>query len=80
MLPGVLHCGGGPGPADVDWTEAIRAWVEDDQAPERLLASKQGEAGETVMTRPVCPYPQAAVYDGVGDPNDESSFSCQNPS
>ena len=80
MLPGVLHCGGGPGPADVDWAEAIRAWVEDDRAPERLLASKQSEAGETVITRPVCPYPQAALYDGTGDPNDESSFSCQNPS
>ena len=80
MLPGVLHCAGGPGPDRVDWVEAIRAWVEDGQAPERLLASKLGEDDEVAMTRPVCPYPQVAVYDGSGDPNDEGSFACAIPS
>lgn len=79
MLPGVLHCAGGPGPDRVDWVEAIRAWVEDGQAPERLLASKLGEDGEVTMTRPVCPYPQTAVHDGAGDPNDEASFTCADP-
>ena len=33
-----------------------------------------------MMTRPVCPYPQVAVYDGSGDPNDEASFACEIPS
>ena len=80
MLPGVLHCAGGPGPDRVDWVEAIRAWVEDGQAPERLLATKLGEDDEVTMTRPVCPYPQVAVYDGSGDPNDEASFACAIPS
>ncbi len=80
MLPGVLHCAGGPGPDRVDWVEAIRAWVEDGQAPERLLASKMGEDDAVTMTRPVCPYPQVAVYDGSGDPNDEASFACEIPS
>ena len=51
MLPGVLHCGGGPGPDQVDWMEAIRAWVEDGQAPERLVASQLDESGAATMTR-----------------------------
>ena len=76
MLPGVLHCAGGPGPDRVDWVEAIRAWVEEGRAPERLLASKLGRDGQPAMTRPLCPYPQVAVYDGTGNPNDEASFAC----
>ena len=79
MLPGVLHCAGGPGPDRVDWVEAIRAWVEDGSAPERLVASKYAPDGTSTMTRPVCPYPQVAVYDGTGDPNDEASFACAAP-
>ena len=79
MLPGVLHCAGGPGPDRVDWVEAIRAWVEDGQAPGRLLATKLGEDDAVTMTRPVCPYPQVAVYDGTGDPNDAASFACAVP-
>ncbi len=79
MLPGVLHCAGGPGPDKVDWIEAIRAWVEEGRAPERLVASAIDATGSTTLTRPVCPYPQAAVYDGSGDPNDEASFTCRRP-
>ncbi len=79
MLPGVLHCSGGPGPSQVDWIEAIRAWVEEGHAPEQLVAHKVGDSQEIVMTRPVCPYPQVAIYDGQGDSNDAGSFSCQLP-
>ena len=79
MLPGVLHCAGGPGPDRVDWVEAIRAWVEDGHAPERLLASKLDGDGAVTMTRPLCPCPQVAVYDGTGDPDDEASFACAVP-
>ena len=79
MLPGVLHCGGGPGPSQVDWIEAIRGWVEDGGLPERLVANKLASDHGVVMTRPVCPYPEVAVYDGSGDPNAERSFGCQAP-
>ena len=79
LLPGVLHCGGGSGPDAVDWVEAIRAWVEDGQAPERLSAHKLGDDQEVETTRPVCAYPQVAVYDGQGDLNTEDSFACQSP-
>jgi len=73
LLPGVLHCGGGPGPHEVDWLELVREWVENDKAPERVILSKSVD-GKKIMTRPVFPYPQKAVYDGKGNPNKESNF------
>src|SRR5947209_6032554 len=41
MVPGCLHCGGGPGAADVDWLAVIVDWVEHQKAPDRLVASKK---------------------------------------
>jgi hypothetical protein len=73
LLPGVLHCGGGDGPAQLDWIALIRDWVEKNKAPERIIASKNIE-GKEVMTRPLFPYPHEAAYDGKGDSNKESSF------
>jgi feruloyl esterase len=79
VVPGCLHCGGGPGAADVDWLSAIVDWVEKGQAPDRLIASKH-EHGITVMTRPLLPYPECAVYSGSGDPNTADSFTAKPPS
>ena len=78
LLPGVLHCGGGPGPDRVDWVEALRAWVEDGTPPHRLVAHKLDDEGQPTMTRPACPYPESAAYRG-GDPSAESSFACERP-
>ena len=77
MLPGVLHCGGGPGPDRVDWLTAIEDWVERGRPPARLIATKRGSDEESVLTRPVCPYPQVARYDGTGPTEDASSFRCE---
>ncbi|UCG28406.1 MAG: tannase/feruloyl esterase family alpha/beta hydrolase, partial [Bacteroidales bacterium] len=74
MLPGVLHCGGGPGPGQADWLDLVRDWAENGNAPERVIVSKM-KGGEAVMTRPVFPYPGTAIYDGAGDPNTERSFN-----
>ena len=73
LLPGVLHCGGGPGPDDVDWIKLIRDWVENDKAPERVVLSKK-EKDKIVMTRPVFPFPKVAVYGGKGETNLEKNF------
>ena len=73
LLPGVLHCGGGPGPDQVDWLNVIQAWVEEGETPGRLVANKT-QKGKVVLSRPIYPYPRTAVYDGKGDPNQESSF------
>lgn len=73
LLPGVLHCGGGNGPSQVDWIALIRDWVERNNAPEKVITTKI-TGGIEVMSRPVFPYPTEVVYDGKGDPNKESSF------
>ena len=42
-----------------------------------LLASKrEAGAGKVHFTRPLCEYPRWARYDGKGDVNSASSFSC----
>jgi tannase/feruloyl esterase len=76
MMPGVLHCGGGPGADTVDWAAAIDAWVGGNTAPDRLVARKL-EKDQVTRTRPLCPYPQHAVYAGHGSTDDEKSFVCR---
>ena len=77
MLPGVLHCGGGPGPDSADWTSAIVDWVEKGKAPERIVAKKMAADGSVTRSRPLCPYPQHAVYSGTGSTDDEKNFVCK---
>jgi len=72
MVPGCLHCGGGPGAADVDWLSIIVDWVEHSKAPDRIVASKR-ENGKVAMTRPLYPYPAHASFK-QGDPNSADSF------
>jgi len=79
MVPGCLHCGGGPGAADVDWLSVIADWVEHGKAQDRLVASKT-EHGKTLLTRPLYPYPQCAFYGGSGDSNSADSFVVKTPS
>ena len=91
MAPGVQHCAGGPGansfgqdgiPSDAqhDIHEALEQWVEKGTAPDRIIASKFTDPADhskgTVMTRPLCPYPQLAKYKGTGDSNDAANFEC----
>jgi len=78
MVPGCLHCGGGPGASDVDWLSAIVNWVEHQQSPDRLVASKR-EDEKTTVTRPIFPFPQVAFYKGSGDPNKAESFEAKLP-
>ncbi len=73
MVPGMLHCGGGPGAADIDYLTALERWVETGEAPASLLAHKVRTPMPTVRrqprfplapatveyTRPVYPYPLA---------------------
>jgi feruloyl esterase len=49
-------------------------------APEKIIATKDENDLDPVqgvkMTRPLCPYPQEARYNGKGNPNDAASFVC----
>lgn len=76
MMPGVLHCLGGPGPDSVDWAAAIDGWVESGQAPAQIIARK-GNGGNVTRTRPLCPYPQRAVYSGTGSTDQAENFVCK---
>jgi feruloyl esterase len=75
MVPGMAHCRGGPGTNEFDAQKAIEAWVERGVAPDRIEASHR-EDGTVTRTRPLCPYPQTAQYDGTGDTNDTANFVC----
>ena len=76
LMPGVLHCAGGAGPDVADWTAAIVDWVENNKAPDRVVATKSAN-GAVVRSRPLCPYPQKAVYGGSGSTDDERNFACR---
>ena len=78
MAPGVAHCRGGPGPDRFDAVAALERWVEQGEAPDRIIASKV-EDGEVRRSRPLCVYPQVARYDGSGSIDDAANFACVNP-
>jgi len=78
MAPGMTHCAGGDGPSSFDCVTALERWVEQKQPPDRILASHVA-SGKVDRTRPLCPYPQVALYRGSGDQNDAASFVCKNP-
>jgi feruloyl esterase len=76
MAPGMAHCGGGTGPNTFDMQAALEQWVERGVAPERIVATRS-VAGVVDRLRPLCPYPQVAVYKGRGDTNDAANFVCR---
>jgi feruloyl esterase len=98
MVPGMLHCGGGPGPNSFgqslpqatplsnspqhDILSALERWVEQGVPPKRIDAVKyvnDQPAQGVLRTRPLCAYPQQAVYDGSGSTDDAANFRCRKP-
>jgi hypothetical protein len=78
MLPGMTHCAGGIGPDQHDPVTAVIDWVELGKAPELMVAKKITD-GAVTRSRPLCPYPQVARYDGSGSIDDASNFACVVP-
>lgn len=78
MVPGMLHCTGGPGPSSFDMLTALENWVERGQAPDRVIASRVSK-GVADRTRPLCVYPKVAAYSGRGSTDDAANFTCQLP-
>jgi len=78
MVPGMFHCGGGPGPSQFDALATVVDWVEHNRPPARIVATATVD-GKPVRTRPLCPHPQVAKYKGAGSPDEESSFTCAAP-
>ena len=92
MVPGMEHCAGGPGPdhfgqlglPGVKGPESgalgkLQRWVEQGEAPDAILAGKFSKPGDAApsVTRPLCPYPETAHYDGLGDSQAAESFACR---
>ncbi|MCY4013062.1 MAG: tannase/feruloyl esterase family alpha/beta hydrolase [Gammaproteobacteria bacterium] len=91
MVPGMVHCAGGPGAWETDYVEPLVAWREQGTAPDRLvaktpepvemahLAPDESVAQQRRFSRPLCPYPELARYRGEGDKDDAASFDCRAP-
>ena len=79
LAPGMGHCSGGEGPNTFDMVSALEQWVEAGKAPDQIEAS-HATGGRIDRTRPLCPYPQVAVYKGSGSIDDAASFACRSGS
>jgi feruloyl esterase len=78
MVPGMDHCGGGPGPNVFDAFGSLTEWVETGRPPAKISAAHMTN-GKVTMTRPLCPYPQVARYVGHGSTNEAANFACGLP-
>jgi hypothetical protein len=77
MVPGMNHCSGGPATSTFDPLSSVVNWVEKGVAPNSIPASAPAATPWPNRSRPLCPYPQYARYNGTGDINVASNFTCQ---
>ncbi len=92
MVPGMAHCRGGPGPnsfgglstiaspenkidPEHDVLSALVKWVEKGSTPNYIIATHF--TNNTIdRTRPLCPYPKIARWNGSGSSDDANNFTC----
>ena len=58
--------------------DVIEKWRETGVAPDKIISTHR-VAGVVDRTHPSCPYPQATIYKGSGDPYDAANFTCGDP-
>jgi feruloyl esterase len=75
MVPGMGHCGGGTGVNTFDMVTPLDQWVTAGKAPSEVPASRVRN-GVSDRTRPLCAYPQIAIYKGTGSLDDAANFAC----
>jgi feruloyl esterase len=75
MAPGGT---GSKGPSSFDALPYLERWVEHGAPPKSMLAWHKTN-GVVDRTRPLCPYPQHAVYKGSGSTDDAANFRCRRP-
>jgi feruloyl esterase len=82
----MTHCAGGVGPNTFDAVTALEQWVEKGVKPAQIVASRtssglpteaSAKVGAVDRTRPLCPYPQVATWDGKGSIDQAASFVCK---
>ena len=69
---------GSKGPGTFDSLPYLERWVEQGIPPSSILASHVTN-GVVDRTRPLCPYPAFAVYQGSGSTDDAANFKCSDP-
>jgi feruloyl esterase len=71
---------GNPQDPEHDLVAAVDRWVDKGIAPDKIIATKFTDDipanGDVAFTRPLCPYPQVALYKGRGNTNDAANFQC----
>jgi feruloyl esterase len=75
----MVHCFGGDGPSDFDTLGALDAWVEQDKAPDGIVAAKfpDNKPNQTPQrTMPLCAFPEQARYKGTGEINAAENWTC----
>ena len=89
LVPGMNHCRAGPATDQFDLLSPLVTWVEQGKAPEAVIATARGPGNpaganadvpanwSSQRTRPLCPYPAVARYDGTGDIESAASFTCR---
>lgn len=76
-IPGMAHCRGGAQTLDdFDLLTAIVGWVENDEAPQQVVATGNSLPG---VSRPLCAWPEYPHYTGQGDINNAANYSCRAP-
>ena len=79
LAPGVDHGFHGAGATPTGQIEAIIRWVEEGQAPDKLIAERRDSSGKVIQTRPLFPFPQVAKYSGTGSTDEAENFAAQPP-
>lgn len=75
-VPGMNHCRGGPATSSFDAFTALTRWVEQDVAPDRIIATAPPGTPWPGRTRPLCAFPKVARYAGAGNVEQASNFTC----
>lgn len=84
-MPGTAHCSGGliVAPGNIDATVAMENWVEKGQEPDAIIAAQYPAtpfgadfSKPAMRTMPLCAFPKMARYNGKGEVNDASNWSC----
>jgi feruloyl esterase len=82
MVPGMHHCGGGPGPNVFDPLGPAALWELGMRPPPAQLIADHHINNDQNMpvdrSMPLCPYPQVATYVS-GPVNQAPSWGCSNP-
>ena len=75
LSPGMGHCSGGSAALDTfDMLSAAVNWVEKNTPPDAVTATGRAFPGRS---RPLCPHPAHAQYNGTGDPENAGNYSCR---